>query len=65
MTGVAIEQLGISVQGQVIRRYDKETGRTTLSVTEEQAWELYNALGPVVRFFQQQQQEEELDGGED
>lgn len=47
----SIEVLGISVGGKVVRRYDDANDRTTVAVTQAQARELYDALGPVIKFF--------------
>jgi hypothetical protein len=50
----SIEALGVSVSGKVTRRYDDSEERTTLVVTEDQAKEMYDALGPVLAFFEKQ-----------
>jgi hypothetical protein len=49
--GATIEQLGVSVPGQIVRRHDKDADRTTISLNAAQARELYDALGPVLAFF--------------
>ena len=49
---VVIEALGVSVKGQVVRRH--EDNRTTLTLTQEQAQEMYDGLGPVLEFFKSQ-----------
>jgi hypothetical protein len=54
MKGVKIEQLGVSFDGEIVRRHNKETDRTTISLTEDQAREVYAALGPVLEFFDSQ-----------
>jgi hypothetical protein len=51
----SIESLGVSVTGKVTRRYDDRKDRTTVVVSEQQAREMYDALGPVLAFFEQQQ----------
>lgn len=48
---VSIESLGVSVSGPITRRYDQATNRTGLTLTQAQAQELYDALGPVLKFF--------------
>lgn len=64
MKGVTIEQLGISFDGEIVRRHDKQTDRTTISVTEEQARQMYGALGPVLEFFDSQHDDLEVDPGQ-
>jgi hypothetical protein len=48
--GVKIDSLGIVVKGAVTRKFNGS--ETTLTVTAEQARELYDALGTVVQFFE-------------
>jgi len=49
-----IETLGISVQGQVVRRHDRAADRTTFVLDQGQARELFDALAPVLEFFDKQ-----------
>jgi hypothetical protein len=49
-----VESLGVSVQGQVVRRHDRANDRTTLVLNQGQARELFDALAPVLSFFDQQ-----------
>lgn len=58
---IVIEQLGVSVEGQVTRRYDKQKDRTTISFTEEQVREVYEALGEAVEFFDRSSGREPLE----
>jgi hypothetical protein len=50
----SIEAIGVSVTGKVTRRYDDAKDLTTIVMGEEQAQEMYDALGPVLEFFSQQ-----------
>ncbi len=52
--GIHITELGVSVAGQVTRKYSKADDETTLTVTAEQARELRDSLDTAVRFFDQQ-----------
>lgn len=47
-----IQSLGVSVEGQVVRKFDGHT--TTLVLDQAQARELYDALAPVLDFFDKQ-----------
>lgn len=49
-----IESLGVSVVGQVVRRYDRTGDRTTFVLDQDQARELFDALAPVLDFFDRQ-----------
>lgn len=51
---VNIESLGVSVSGQVVRRHDRTGDRTTLVLDQNQARELFDALAPVLDFFDKQ-----------
>lgn len=49
-----IESLGVSVAGQVVRRFDRTDDRTTFVLDQNQARELFDALAPVLDFFDRQ-----------
>jgi len=49
----SIEALAVSVKGSITRRSNGD--RTTLVLTEDQAKELHQALGPVLQFFANQE----------
>lgn len=48
---IIIGTVGVVVQGSVTRKYDSTEDQTTLDVTFEQAKELHDSLGTVLKFF--------------
>lgn len=49
-----IETLGVSIAGGVVRKFDRVGNRTTFVLDQAQARELYDALAPVLEFFDKQ-----------
>jgi hypothetical protein len=48
---LSITELGVTVYGQITRKFDKGANKTTLLLSEGQVRELYRSLGQAMDFF--------------